>query len=157
MGYGFESKQPLFTKPCYRDGSFANDSIYTFTKNNTVVMQVLQPCTAFGVGVFLLANNLATNNMTMAVSRNVKYNNTVGNNVIANFTVGPYANTAIGQIWYCGSGSNNFAPLDLNAGDELVYAAGDGGGSVQWYPWIDAAPRAETKVNNNDFVKCANT
>lgn len=146
-GYAYESKGPLF-------GLIANTggSIFS-TKNNSVTIPILNPCTVHGAGI-LLANNLAANNMTVRVLRRLVPNNTTNNSVVANFTVGPYANTSPGQIWYAG---NNFAPVDLDAGDELMFTAGDGGGACTWHPWLDAVPRAETKVNNNDFKAATNT
>lgn len=145
-GYAYESKGPVFGLIANTGGSF-------FTKNNATTVPVLHPCTIHGVGI-LLGNNLATNNMVMTITRRLVPNNTTNNAVVANFTVGPVANTSPGQIWYAG---NNFAPVNCDAGDELLFSASDGGGSCSWHPWIDAIARAETKVNNNDFKAANNT
>jgi len=147
MGYGTESKGPIF-------GLMANTgSSYLGVKNNAVTVPVLLPCTIHGIGV-LLGNNLATNNCVMTITSRTMPANTTNNSVVANFTIGPYNNTTDGQIWYA---KNNFVPVDLNAGDELLFSASDGGGSFTFHPWIDANVRAETKANNNDFVGVNNT
>ena len=141
MGYGSESKGPLFS-------SIGANGVAPFhAKDVTAVVQVLNPCTIYGVGC-LLGANAATNDTTLTITRNIIPGNTTGNVAMAVLTIP--SNATVGKIYYANSA--NFTPQNANAGDELKFVMANLGNTITWVPWIDANPRAETKGNNNDFV-----